>query len=93
MKKILTITKNSDKIILSDEGKTNLIISRRSRGKTGRTEKGKSMEEMSVFKSYLRRLLQDLKDLKEALKNKNYEKAEEMADKLIEDTQKGIEDS
>ena len=28
------------------------------------------MEEMSVFKSYLRRLLQDLKDLKEALKNK-----------------------
>ena len=26
------------------------------------------MEDMSVFKSYLRRLLQDLKDLKEAMK-------------------------
>ena len=31
------------------------------------------MEEMSVFKSYLRRLLQDLKDLKEAIKNGEYE--------------------
>ena len=41
-------------------------------------------EEMSVFKSYLRRLLQDLKDLKEALKNKQYEQAETMVDKLIE---------
>lgn len=50
-------------------------------------------EEMSVFKSYLRRLLQDLKDLKEALKNKEYEKAEIMVDKLIDDTQKGIEDN
>ena len=48
---------------------------------------------MSVFKSYLRRLLQDLKDLKEALKNKEYEKADIMVDKLIDDTQKGIEDN
>ena len=53
----------------------------------------KMLEEMSVFKSYLRRLLQDLKDLKEALANKEYEKASEMADKLIDDTQKGIEDN
>lgn len=50
-------------------------------------------EDMSVFKSYLRRLLQDLKDLKEALKNKEYDKAENMVDKLIDDTQKGIEDN
>ena len=50
-------------------------------------------EEMSVFKSYLRRLLQDLKDLKEALKNKEYERAETMVDKLIDDTQKGSEDN
>lgn len=50
-------------------------------------------EDMSVFKSYLRRLLQDLKDLKEALKNKEYEKVETMVDKLIDDTQKGIEDN
>ena len=53
------------------------------------------MEEniMSVFKSYLRRLLQDLKDLKEVLKNKEYDKAEKMVDKLIDDTQSGIEDN
>lgn len=51
------------------------------------------MEDMSVFKSYLRRLLQDLKDLKKALKEKEYEKAEEMVDNLISDTQKGIEDN
>lgn len=50
-------------------------------------------EEMSVFKSYLRRLLQDLKDLKETLRQKDYEKAETMVDKLIDDTQKGIEDN
>ena len=43
-------------------------------------------EDMSVFKSYLRRLLQDLK-------SKEYEKAEVMVDKLIDDTQKGIEDN
>lgn len=51
------------------------------------------MEEMSVFKSYLRRLLQDLKDLKKALEDKDYEKAEEMTETLIDDTQKGIEDN
>lgn len=51
------------------------------------------IEDMSVFKSYLRRLLQDLKDLKEALKNKEYERVEGMVDKLIDDTQKGIEDN
>lgn len=45
-------------------------------------------EDMSVFKSYLRRLLQDLKDLKEVLKAKDYEKAEKMVDRLIDDTQK-----
>lgn len=50
-------------------------------------------EDMSVFKSYLRRLLQDLKDLKETLKSKDYERADIMIDKLIDDTQKGIEDN
>ena len=48
---------------------------------------------MSVFKSYLRRLLQDLIDLREANKNKEYEELEKMIEKLIEDTQKGIEDN
>jgi primosomal protein N'' len=49
-------------------------------------------EEMSVFKSYLRRLLQDLKDLKEAAEKEDLEKVKELVNKLIEDTQKGIED-
>lgn len=50
------------------------------------------MEEMAVFKSYLRRLMRDLKDLRDALKSKDYEKAEKLIDDLIEDTQKDIED-
>lgn len=53
----------------------------------------KMSDDMSVFKSYLRRLLQDLKDLKEAVDKKEYEKASEMTEKLIDDTQKGIEDN
>lgn len=47
---------------------------------------------MSVFKSYLRRLLQDLKDLREAIENNETEKVKKIIDNLIEDTQKGIED-
>ena len=55
---------------------------------------GYSMEEndLSVFKSYLRLLLQELKSLKAAVDDKNYDKVTEIVDKLIEDTQKGIED-
>ncbi len=49
-------------------------------------------EEMAVFKSYLRRLLRDLKDLKKAIKEKNLEEAERLIDDLIEDTQEDIED-
>ena len=55
--------------------------------------KGEWMNSASIFKSYLRRLLQDLKDLNDALKNKEYEKAEKMTETLIDDTQKGIEDN
>lgn len=47
---------------------------------------------MAVFKSYLRMLILELKELKEALKQKDYEKAEKLLDVLIDDTQKGIED-
>ena len=82
MKNRLTITNNSDIIKIVKEGK--VLNNKEERNLT---------EEMSVFKSYLRRLLQDLKDLKEALKNKEYERAETMVDKLIDDTQKGIEDN
>ena len=78
----LTITNNSDIMNIVKEGK--VLNNKEERNLT---------EEMSVFKSYLRRLLQDLKDLKEALKNKEYERAETMVDKLIDDTQKGIEDN
>ena len=57
-------------------------------------EKGVKMsEEKNIFKSYLRRLLQDLQDLKGALDNKEYERASEMTDKLVKDTQKDIEDN
>ena len=64
-----------------------------SKGNRRKPERRKLSEDMSVFKSYLRRLLQDLKDLKEVLKSKDYEKAEKMVDQLIDDTQKGIEDN
>lgn len=57
-------------------------------------ERRKEMEneEMPVFKSYLRRLIRDLKDIKKAIKEKNLEEAERLIDDLIEDTQKDIED-
>jgi len=48
--------------------------------------------ELSIFKSYLRRLKRDLEDLKEIIKDEDYKKAEEKIEHLIEDTQKGIED-
>lgn len=47
---------------------------------------------MAVFKSYLRKLIRDLKDLKKALNEKDYEKAEMLLDILIQDTQNDIED-
>ena len=49
-------------------------------------------DQMPVFKSYLRRLIRDLIDVREALRNKQYEKAEKLLDDLIDDTQKDIED-
>ena len=48
---------------------------------------------MAVFKSYLRALLSDLKDIQKALNEKRYEDAEKKVSELIEDTQKGIEDN
>lgn len=50
------------------------------------------MEEMAVFKGYLRSLMRQLKLLKEAIKSKDFEKAEKLIDELIEDTQDNIED-
>ena len=47
---------------------------------------------MSVFKSYLRRLLKELEEIKKANDNKDDKKVREIVGRLIEDTQKGIED-
>ena len=49
-------------------------------------------EEMAVFKSYLRRLIRDLKDLKKAIEAEDKDRALRLIDELIEDTQKDIED-
>ncbi len=47
---------------------------------------------MSVFKSYLRLLLQDLKTIKEASERGDKETVTQIIDRLIRDTQAGIED-
>lgn len=54
--------------------------------------KGDNMEEIAIFRSYLRKLMRDLKDIKKALSEKDMEKAETLIEDLIEDTQKDIED-
>ena len=50
------------------------------------------MEEVAVFKGYLRSLMRQLKSLKQAIQNKDFEQAEKLIDELIEDTQNNIED-
>lgn len=50
------------------------------------------MEEMAVFKGYLRSLMRQLKLLKKAISEKNFMEAEKIIDELIEDTQNNIED-
>lgn len=49
-------------------------------------------EDMSIFKSYLRRLLRDLENLQKALQKKDEDTAEEILKNLIKDTKDGIED-
>lgn len=44
-----------------------------------------------IFKSYLRLLLRELKDLKKSIKEKDLDRAEELINGLIEDTIKDIE--
>ena len=46
---------------------------------------------MSVFKSYLRKLLRDLEDIRENAENNDTEKLKEKLDSLIDDTKKDIE--
>lgn len=47
---------------------------------------------MAVFKGYLRSLMRQLKLLKKAISEKNFEEAEKLINELIEDTQNNIED-
>lgn len=50
------------------------------------------MEDMAVFKGYLRSLMRQLKQLKKSIKEENIEEAERLIDEIIEDTQNNIED-
>ena len=49
------------------------------------------VEDKLIFRSYSRLLLRDLKNVKDALKAKDYETAERIVNELINDTQKDIE--
>ena len=50
------------------------------------------MEDMSVFKSYLRQLLRNLHALQEARENGDDKKVDEIIENLITDAQNGLED-
>ncbi len=50
------------------------------------------MEDMPVFKSFLREQLENQKELQEAIEKGDIERAKELIPKMIERTQKGIED-
>ena len=50
------------------------------------------MEDMAVFKSFLRSMMRQLKLLKKALEDNDKELAMKLIDELIEDTQNNIED-
>lgn len=60
---------------------------------TGQAEKGEQMNEMPVFKSFLRESLENQKEIEKALENGDAEKALELIRKMIDRTQKGIEDN
>ena len=47
---------------------------------------------MSVFKSYLRQLIRQLKALQKAQKDGNKEEVERIIDELLKDAQDGLED-
>ena len=51
------------------------------------------MNEVPVFKSFLRESLENQKEIERALENGETEKALELIRKMIDRTQKGIEDN
>lgn len=60
----------------------------------GLAEKGVTMnEDMPVFKSFLRESLENQKEIEKALEEGDTEKALELIRKMIDRTQKGIEDN
>ena len=59
----------------------------------GQAEKGEKMNEMPVFKSFLRESLENQKEIEKALENGDPEKDLELIRKMIDRTQKGIEDN
>ena len=72
----------------------NIIVKRESQMTiTGQAEKGEQMNEMPVFKSFLRESLENQKEIEKALENGDPEKALELIRKMIDRTQKGIEDN
>ena len=60
---------------------------------SGQAEKGEEMNEMPVFKSFLRESLENQKEIEKALEEGDTEKALELIRKMIDRTQKGIEDN
>ncbi len=50
------------------------------------------MEEMAVFKSFLRSLMRQLELLEKSLDNNDIDNAKLVLKNIMEDTQKGIED-
>jgi hypothetical protein len=44
-----------------------------------------------IFKSYLRFLLRDLKNIKKAIETENLKEAEDLINEIIKDTQKDVE--
>lgn len=58
----------------------------------GKGRKEDVMEDMAVFKGYLRSLMRQLKLLQKAINEGDSEQAKVLINELIEDTQKNIED-
>ena len=50
------------------------------------------MEDMAVFKAYLRKLKKDLEELKDLIKEKDTNKALKEVERLLEDTEKDLQD-
>lgn len=57
------------------------------------TRKGERIDEMPVFKSFLREQLENQKELEKAIEEKDFEKSKELIKRMIDRTQKGIEDN